>query len=195
MSFLLRWVSAWTALCLLTPLTLAAQSASGGATIGDSGTTRHQSPMDAWPQRGWISLGLGAGSWPSGSLAGIAAGWYSVGPVVAGVRFGGTTQLRFDETGEERNDAAFLVGLRTRESRRFLLAAIGTAKVSSTSNLCSGGCAQTSPFNTTEAAYALEAHANFKLLGVGATMFGALGPPSSRYNSFALTLDVGWFGR
>ncbi len=44
-------------------------------------------------------------------------------------------------------------------------------------------------------AYAFEAHANPEaFFGVGATMFGALGPASTRYNAFAVTLDVGWFG-
>jgi hypothetical protein len=43
-------------------------------------------------------------------------------------------------------------------------------------------------------AYALEAHANVPVIGVGATMFGVLGPASVHYNAFALTLDLGWFG-
>ena len=193
MSFQPRSIATFATFCILAPFPLAAQRATDNSAGSDSGTARSHASTDPWPQRGWISLGLGAGSLPYGSVAAIAAGWYSVGPIVAGVRVGGATQLRFDEAGEERNDQAFLIGVRTRASRSFLLAAIGPAKVSS--NSCSGGCAQSSPFNTTEAAYALEAHADFELVGVGATMFGALGPPSSRYNSFALTLDVGWFGR
>jgi hypothetical protein len=44
-------------------------------------------------------------------------------------------------------------------------------------------------------AYAVEAHANLVFVGAGVTMFGALGPRSVSYNAFALTLDVGWFGR
>jgi hypothetical protein len=42
--------------------------------------------------------------------------------------------------------------------------------------------------------YSVEAHGNFELAGVGLTMFGALGPETIRYNAFALTLNVGWFG-
>jgi hypothetical protein len=143
-----------------------------------------------------MSAGLGAGTWPYGSLAATAEGWYSVGPIVAGVRLGGAGQLRFDGPDEQRNDQAFLIGARTRGSRAFLLGAVGVAKVSSSSNLCNPGpCAPFDPFNTTEVAYAFEAHANLVVGGVGATMFGALGPRSVRYNAFALTLDVGWFGR
>jgi hypothetical protein len=40
----------------------------------------------------------------------------------------------------------------------------------------------------------VEAHANLELVGVGLTVFGALGPSSIRYNAFALTLNAGWFG-
>jgi hypothetical protein len=58
-----------------------------------------------------------------------------------------------------------------------------------------GPCARFSPFNTTEATYAVEAHTNLVFAGIGASMFGALGARSVRYNAFALTLDVGWFGR
>jgi hypothetical protein len=44
-------------------------------------------------------------------------------------------------------------------------------------------------------AYSFEAHGNpVPLFGIGATMFGVLGAASVRYNSFAVTLDVGWFG-
>jgi hypothetical protein len=189
-----RRVAACAALCILAPFTLAAQRAVG-AGVDDSGAVRSRTSTNPWPQRGWISAGLGAGTWPYGSLAAVAAGWYSVGPIVAGVRLGGSSQLRFDSADEERNDQAFLLGARTPGSRGFLLGAIGIARVSSSSNLCSGPCGPGSPFNTTQAAYALEDHLNFEFVGVGVTMFGALGPRSVRYNAFALTLDVGWFGR
>ena len=43
-------------------------------------------------------------------------------------------------------------------------------------------------------AYALEAHANVPGIGIGATMFGALGSALVHYNAFALTLDLGRFG-
>jgi len=195
MPFLSRCFAARAVLCILAPFPLAAQSATGAAAAGDSASTQNHTSMNPWPQRGWISAGLGAGDWPYGSLAAIAEGGYSVGPIVAGVRLGGAGQVRFDEPGEERNDEAFLLGARTQRSRVFLLGAFGVARVTSSSNLCNGPCAPLSPFNTTEAAYAVEAHANLVFGGAGATMFGALGPRSVRYNAFALTLDVGWFGR
>jgi hypothetical protein len=44
-------------------------------------------------------------------------------------------------------------------------------------------------------AYAVEGHANLVFVGAEAIMFGARGSRSVRCNAFALTLDVGWFGR
>lgn len=154
-----------------------------------------QASDTAWPQRAWFSTGLGAGTWPRGSLAGIAEAWYSAGPVVAGARIAGAGQINFDGAGEQRSDQALLVGLRTPRKRGFLLGAVGVAKASSSSDLCvPNPCALVSPFHTTQAAYTVEAHANIVFVGVGATMFGVFGPAYARYNGLALTLDLGWFG-
>jgi hypothetical protein len=198
MPFLPRNFAARTVLCLFAPFTLAAQSATGASAIDDSVALRSNTSASRWAQRGWISTGLGAGtSWRYRSLALIAEGWYSAGPLVAGARLGGAGPADFRYTPREsRNDEAFLIGARTRRSRAFILGAFGVARVTSSSDLCvPGPCARFSPFNTTEAAYAVEAHTNLVFVGVGASMFGALGARSVRYNAFALTLDAGWFGR
>jgi len=199
MPFLSRSTAVGAVLFILAPFPLAAQSATGAAAIDDSSAVRVQTSATPWAQRGWISAGLGAGtSWGYRSLAGVVAGWYSVGPIAAGVRLGAAAAGPpfSDSPSESRNDQAFLIGAQTRRSRAFILGAVGVARVTSFSDWCvPGPCARFSPFNTTEAAYSIEAHGDFVFAGVGATMFGALGARSVSYNAFALTLDVGWSGR
>lgn len=140
-----------------------------------------------WQQHGWISGGLGLGTWPYG-FAGVAAGWYSVGPVAAGVRSGGASE----PFGEARSDRAFLVGARTTGSRSFLLGAAGLGRVASSRSCdCSGRLTRPS---ATAVAYSLEAHGNLELAGIGVVVFGVFGPKSVAYNAMALTLNAGWFG-
>jgi len=155
----------------------------------DSGVASSKAP-DRYPQRAWISGGVGVGTWPYGSLAGVVAGWYSGGPVAIGVRAGTTGQW----FGEQRSDRAFLIGARTRGNHGFLLAGAGVAQASS-SRTCDGPCGGelTRP-SASAVAYSFEAHGNFELAGVGLSMFGVLGPATIRYNAFALTLNAGWFG-
>jgi hypothetical protein len=146
---------------------------------------------DRWPQRSWIDAGLGGGTWPQGSLAGIAAVWYSVGPVVTGARRASAGQI----FGEQRSDQAFLIGGRTRGTHAFLLGAVGRAKVASWRE-CDGPCTAPPPRpGTTALAYTFEAHANLSVVGLGVVMFGVIGPDTTRYNAIALTLSGGWFGR
>ncbi len=180
-------VAACAVASVFAPLLLAAQGPAVGDGATDSSAARSRATTTAWVQRGWVSAGAGIGSYPYGSLDGVASGWYSVGPVATGVRLGTTGQW----VGEQRSDQAFLVGARTQGSRAFLLGAIGTSKVAS-SRTCD--CGVTSRGSSTEMAYALEAHANVPVIGLGVTMFGVLGPALVHYNAFALTLDVGWFG-
>jgi hypothetical protein len=179
MAFVFRRLAACGVFVLVTPSVSVAQA---------SGTT--------WAQRAWLSTGLGAGTWPHGSLAGIAEAWYSIGPIAAGARIAGAGQIDFDNAGEQRSDHAFLLGMRNAWKRGFIVGGVGVARAESSSDLCvPGPCAPFSPFNTTETAYAAEAHVNNAFVGVGATMFGVFGARSVRYNAFALTLDLGWFGR
>ena len=184
-----RRVAAYAAFGLITSFPLVAQTVATTA-AADTGASPKHIAANPWPQRGWISVGVGAGTSPYGSLAAVATGWYSVGPVVAGVRHAGAGQW----FGEQRSDQAFLMGARTRGSRAFLLGGVGTAKVES-SWTCDGPCGSgiTRP-STTEMAYAFEAHANASIVGLGVMMFGVLGPTSTRYNALALTIDAGWFG-
>ena len=184
-----RHAAACTALVVLAPIQLWAQASAFGAPTDSAAAVQNRGATNPWPQHGWISAGAGIGSYPYGSLDGVATGWYSVGPFATGVRLGTTGQW----IGEQRSDQAFLVGARTRGSRTFVLGAIGTAKVAS-SRSCDGPCGELTRGSSTEMAYAFEAHANVPAIGVGATMFGVLGPASVRYNAFALTLDLGWFG-
>ena len=175
-------------LCALAPLPVAAQSAS--VRISADSAAQPPAALNPWPQRGWISVGVGGSSSPYHGLAGVAAGWYSVGPIAAGVRLGAADQW----FGEQRSDQALLIGARTRASAVFVVGAIGTAKVAS-SRTCDGPCTAPPPRpSTTEMAYAVEAHANVAVFGLGATMFGTFGPASARYNAFAITLNAGWFG-
>lgn len=175
---------------LITASSVAAQRPSAPAPTKDSSAVQAPSP-NAWPQRAWISGGLGLGTWPDGSIGGIFSAWYSAGPIAIGVRNGTAGQL----IGEQRGDRAFLVGARTRGDRGFLLGALGVGPVSS-SRTCDGPCTPLPPRPSAKAAvYSVDAHANLELAGVGLTMFGALGPDTIRYNAFALTVNFGWFGK
>ena len=184
-----RRAAACAALVVLAPIHLSAQASAFAAPADSAAAVHNHGATKPWPQRGWISVGVGIGSYPYASLDAVATGWYSVGPFATGVRLGTAGQW----IGEQRSDQAFLVGARTHGSRAFILGAIGTAKVAS-SRSCDGPCGELTRGSSTEMAYALEAHANLPVIGVGATMFGVLGPASVHYNAFALTLDLGWFG-
>ena len=145
-----------------------------------------------WPQRAWLSVGLGPGTSPNASLGGVLSGWYSVGIAAVGVRTSSVGQIL---VGEQRSDRAFLVGARTRGDRGFLLGALGIGRVSS-SRTCDGPCSQPLPRPSARAAaYSVEGHANLELAGVGLTVFGALGPETIGFNAFALTVNFGWFGK
>lgn len=184
-----RRLAAYAAIGVLTSFPVAAQSIAPSAPTADSGAAPTHLASNPWPQRGWVSGGVGVGTFPYGSLDAIATGWYSVGSIVAGVRRAATGQW----FGEQRSDMAFLIGARTRGSRAFLLGAIGPSRLAS-SRTCDGPCSVLTRPSTTEMAYGFEAHANIVVAGLGAMMFGVLGPPSTRYNAFALTIDAGWFG-
>jgi hypothetical protein len=176
---------------VITASSLAAQSPSVPAPTKDSSAAQVPSP-NPWPQRAWISVGLGPSVWPGSAIAGVLSGWYSAGIGAVGVRAGSASQLF---SGEQRGDRAFLIGARSRGDRGFLLGALGIGRVSS-SRTCDGPCSGglTRP-KTRVAVYSVEAHANLELAGVGLTMFGALGPDTIRYEAFALTLNFGWFGK
>ena len=144
-----------------------------------------------WPQRAWLSVGLGPGMSPSASLGGVLSGWYSVGIGAVGVRTSSVGQIL---VGEQRRDRAFLVGARTHGDRGFLLGALGVGRVSS-SRTCDGPCTPPPPRPSARAAvYSVEGHANLELAGVGVTMFGAFGPETMGFHAFALTVNFGWFG-
>jgi hypothetical protein len=158
------------------------------STLPEPSTSDTSSQGERWPKRGWISGGLGVGTWPYGSIAGVASGWYSIGEAAMGVRFGGANAL----FSEQRSDKAFLIGARTRGNRGFVLGAVGISKVASSRSCdCSGGLTRPAAMTM---GYSLEAHGQLELAGVGVVVFGALGPTSVRYNAFAVTLNAGWFG-
>lgn len=186
MAFVLHRATARLAiLALFSASPLAAQRAPSDATGPDS--TRTQLPPGPPPQRLWITGGFGLGTWPSGSVAGIASLWYSRDAVTLGARVARVGEL----IGEERSDRAFLVGARTPGKRGFLLAAVGIGSVASWRS-CDGPCGIITRPRATAPEYSTEAHANFSGLGAGLSMFGALGPALVRYNAFALTVDVWW---
>ena len=173
-----------TVATLLSGVSLGAQSERSIAPAVDSSAV-----ADSWPQHAWIGGGLGAGTSPRGAISAVATGWYSAGIVALGVRLAAADQL----FGEERSDRALLFGGRTRGNRWFLLGAAGLADIAS-SHTCDACTRLTRP-PATEVAYSLEGHGNLTFIGLGVTMFGALGPPEVRYNAIALTLNVGVFGR
>jgi hypothetical protein len=176
-----------TVVALFAASSLAAQTPRPQNARGDSSRA---STSNRWPQAAWISGGLGVGTWPSGSLAGVASGWYTSGELALGVRIGGASQI----FGEQRSDQALLVGARTPGTRGFLLAAAGVGRIASSRSCdgpCSGGFTRPS---ATALAYSFEGHGNLDLAGIGLVMFGALGPTSVRYNAFAITVNLGWFG-
>ena len=178
------------ALTFLVASSVQAQSPRITATATDSSGVLSEPAANPWPQRAWVGAGLGTGTWPYGTIAGIVSGWYSIGMLAAGARAAGADAI----FGEQRSDRALLMGVRTRGSGGFLLGGLGVGKIA-TSRTCDGPCTPLTRPGATEVAYSAEAHGNFELVGLGIAMFGVFGPPQNRYNAVAITLNVGWFGR
>ncbi|HEY6826513.1 MAG TPA: hypothetical protein VI259_06640, partial [Gemmatimonadaceae bacterium] len=59
-------------------------------TVGRPPTTPPDPAPHVPPQRGWLGAGVGLGTWPYGSLSGVASGWYSRGPAAIGARVAST---------------------------------------------------------------------------------------------------------
>lgn len=175
------------AMFVVAAVPLAAQTVPGGAP-GDSGAVIARSKPRP-PQNFWIGAGVGAATYPYGSLAAIVDGWYARGPFAIGARHAGTATW----FGEQRSDDALLVGARTGDEHFFWLGAIGPGVVAS-ERTCDGPCGIITRPRTPGLAYTFEAHANAKYGGVAISMFGALGS-ASRYNAFALSMNFGMFGR
>jgi hypothetical protein len=186
--FFARIISHVAVMTVLGSLSLAAQDARGHDTPGDSSAAANVN--NPWPQRAWIGVGLGGGTFPHGAISLIADGWYSVGAFAIGARLGGAEAL----FGEQRSDRALLLGGRTPGNHWFLLGAAGIGTLAS-SRTCDGPCSALTRPSRTAIAYTLEAHGSLALVGVGLAMFGALGPAETNYNAIAVTLNAGWFGR
>ena len=172
-----------TVATLLSTASLRAQNERGIVPAVDS-----SADAKSWPKHVWIGAGLGPGILPRHTMSGIVTGWYSAGFVALGVRLAVADVL----SGTERDDRALLVGARTSGNRWYLLGAVGIADITSP-----GACSDCRPLfpPTTEFAYSLEGHGTGTFVGLGVTMFGALGPPEVRYNTIAITLNIGMFGQ
>src|SRR5262245_14517056 len=170
-----------TVATLLSAAALGAQSERGIVPAVDSGAV-----ANSWPKHAWVGAGLGTGIAPRDMVSGIITGWYSAGFVALGVRFAGVI------SHTDREDRALVVGARTRGNRWYLLGAAGIADI--TSPRPCKDCQPVFP-PTTEFAYTLEGHGTGTFVGLGVTMFGALGPPEVRYTAIALTVNIGNFGQ
>lgn len=83
-----------------------------------------------------------------------------------------------------------LVGVTAGSRQDFVLGGVGIGRVSS------GYSTADSPHsypNATAIVYSIEAHPK-AIFGLGATVFGALGPRLTRYTGIAITVNPGWFG-
>ena len=140
--------------------------------------------------RGWISLALGLSLQPANEGVGFASAWVSVNHVAVGARTGGIIQFN----GEQRSDRALLVGGRTSASGSFVLAAVGVGTITS-GRTCDCGNPIDRP-SQTGFVYTVEAHRNWRVVGLGVSVFGGVGADRNHeYSGTALSLDVGWFGR
>ena len=145
-------------------------------------------------QAGWVSLGLGRGwnSYFSGGLSGVAAGWYSAGPFVAGIRKSDTAASGLLSSSDDHvGDTAGLIGLRTPGHRAILLGALGYGRVQHTYG---SGTRPDDPA-VSALAYSLQASANYRYVGVAAELFGAAGGTTTSFHGVAISVQLGSFGR
>jgi hypothetical protein len=115
--------------------------------------------------------------------AGLAA---SYGPMVGMFRATGVDAGRIsDNAGTGITDYAVLGGVRSRGQRLFVVGAAGIAESSLNGTL-----------NTKQLApsFDLSAHADYRIVGVGLSLAGVLGPSSTRYVALSFGAELGWFG-
>ena len=141
-----------------------------------------------WPQRAWLFAGLGTGS-IKGSLAGTIGGSYSPGALIFTVRRSEAAQW----FGDGIDDAAFLVGIRSRGARNFVSAQLGPA-AAHRSHTCDCSAADWTGPTRGAIAFDLAAQSNWLIPGIGFDVFGEAFPSSHRYAAVAVMLQLGWFG-
>ncbi|HKW47131.1 MAG TPA: hypothetical protein VJN70_06790 [Gemmatimonadaceae bacterium] len=141
------------------------------------------------PQRGWISLGVGAGG--GRTIAGELSGWYSVGAFVGGVQWlEGST---FSSDAMHRQ-VAVLAGLRTRGTRFFTAGALGLASAEFAPDTHGIYTRQRFPSAKAALAFSAQTIANVPVAGLSLGSSGALGARDVSYAAVTLAVCVGWFG-
>jgi hypothetical protein len=132
------------------------------------------------PIGAWAALTLGPGTATNRNVtlfAGQLGGYVSVGTWVAGYRRGGASGIDSDGA----YDDAVLVGRRVTDMLTTGFAAVGVSRVY---DAFTGR-------GTLGIGFSAEAGGNLRVVGLGASVFGAFTPRLS-YVGIGLTLDAGW---
>ena len=142
----------------------------------------------------WVSLGLGSGT--VSGLAVVARANVSVGLVLVSYRLSDIEP--FFDAGGGVQDAAVLVGLRTRDLRFFQTASLGYARANPVRDpvpFNDSGTPRTVGSSVAALAYDYTVHANAVIPGVAGSVSGIIGPSRVSYGAFTITVELGWFGR
>ena len=141
-----------------------------------------------------VSAGIGRGT--VSGLAGVARASISVGPLLVSYRLSDIEP--FLGAGVGVQDAAALVGLRTRGLRFFQTASLGYARANPVKDPAAfndSGTQRTVSPSVAALAYDYAAHATLAIAGVAASLSGIIGPSQVSYAAFTVNLELGWFGR
>ena len=100
----------------------------------------------------------------------------------------------FISAGSGVRDRSLLAGVRSNGHRAFATAAVGFASAQPYHQSDNQSTPDLAP-SVGALAYEVSLHANAYVPGLAVSMFGALGPRTSKYSAFTLSLELGWFGR
>ena len=185
-------LSSFGALLLVAPVLLAPAQRAGAQEIAAQGVTSESNSVN-----GWATLSLG-GSKVAGNrdavLAAALRGTASYNRAILEIRV--TDAGPFLQSGNGVSEAAALAGFRTMGRRLFATAALGYGSVVPYHQCGIDGCARsdTGPRSGT-LAYDFGLHANLVFAGVGAGLWGTVGPSGYAYTAVGLSAELGWFGR
>ena len=160
-----------------------------GALVAQGGGADSVTPAARAQQDLWISAGIGEGgaARTGDGLGAMASGWYAYGPYVAGVRASAAGPF----FGPGTRDKAALVGLRARSTHAFVLFGVGAGTLSGARSNGEQSGSETVFPDLVSIAYGAEASVNYKVIGIGLDLFGAVAGRTS-YTGLAMSIQLGY---
>jgi len=143
-------------------------------------------PDTAWHHAAWLSGGVGVGN--SYAIAANGSANYSTRSFVITARAAGTAKW----VGAGVNDVALMAGVRTSGRHTFFTATAGLARATPVESC--DACGDLRFPSQGALAYEAGAHANWTVIGVGATLSGVDGTGRAHYVAITVSFQAGDFG-